>query len=65
MTNGFGAMTNYAAQIPPHDRWAIAAYVRALQLSQHAVLAGLPARTQQLVRAQEAPPAAPAAEHRP
>lgn len=36
MTNGFGAMPDYAAQIPPADRWAIAAYIRALQLSQHA-----------------------------
>ena len=36
MTNGFGAMPDYKAQIAPRDRWAIAAYVRALQLSQHA-----------------------------
>ncbi len=36
MTNGFGAMSDYSAQIAPHDRWAIAAYIRALQLSQHA-----------------------------
>ena len=36
MTNGFGAMPDYRAQITPRDRWAIAAYVRALQLSQHA-----------------------------
>lgn len=36
MTNGFGAMPDYAAQISPHDRWAIAGYVRALQLSQRA-----------------------------
>ncbi len=36
MTNGFGAMPDYAAQVDPHDRWAIAAYIRALQLSQHA-----------------------------
>ena len=34
ITNGFGAMPDYAAQIPPRDRWAIVAYVRALQLSQ-------------------------------
>ena len=33
MTNGFGAMPDYRAQIAPRDRWAIAAYVRALQLS--------------------------------
>ena len=36
ITNGFGAMPDYAAQIPVEDRWAIVAYVRALQLSQHA-----------------------------
>jgi mono/diheme cytochrome c family protein len=36
ITNGFGAMPDYRAQIPPADRWAIVAYVRALQLSQHA-----------------------------
>lgn len=35
MTNGFGAMPDYRAQIAPRDRWAIAAYVRALQLSQY------------------------------
>lgn len=33
ITNGWGAMPSYAAQIPPGDRWAIVAYVRALQLS--------------------------------
>ncbi len=34
ITNGWGAMPSYAPQIPPHDRWAIIAYIRALQLSQ-------------------------------
>ena len=38
MTNGFGVMPSYAAQIPVDDRWAIVAYIRALQLSQHASL---------------------------
>ena len=33
-TNGFGIMPNYADQVPPADRWAIAAYIRALQVSQ-------------------------------
>ena len=42
MTNGFGAMMDYAVQVTPHDRWAIAAYVRALQLSQHATLDDVP-----------------------
>jgi mono/diheme cytochrome c family protein len=41
ITNGFGAMPDYRAQIAPRDRWAIAAYVRALQLSQHASAAEL------------------------
>ena len=43
MTNGFGAMPDYAAQILVTDRWAIAAYVRALQLSAHATLEDVPA----------------------
>ena len=36
MSNGLGAMPDYTAQVKPADRWAIAAYIRALQLSQHA-----------------------------
>jgi len=43
MTNGFGAMPDYASQIPPRDRWCIVAYVRALQLSQNATMADVPA----------------------
>ena len=35
ITNGYGAMYNYSAQIAPRDRWAIAAYIRALQYSQY------------------------------
>ena len=46
MTNGFGAMPDYSEQIAPADRWAIAAYIRALQLSQDATTADLPAGTQ-------------------
>lgn len=42
ITNGFGAMPDYAAQIEPADRWAIVAYVRALQLSQNTHLAEVP-----------------------
>ena len=42
IANGFGAMPDYAAQIPVRDRWAIAAYMRALQLSQNASAAQLP-----------------------
>jgi mono/diheme cytochrome c family protein len=41
ITNGFGAMPDYAAQIPVRDRWAITAYMRALQLSQYATVAQL------------------------
>jgi mono/diheme cytochrome c family protein len=41
IANGFGAMPDYAAQIPVRDRWAIAAYIRALQLSQNANVAVL------------------------
>ncbi|MGH7831974.1 MAG: c-type cytochrome [Candidatus Binatia bacterium] len=43
ITSGIGAMPSYAAQIPPRDRWAIVAYVRALQLSQQAGLGDVPA----------------------
>ena len=42
ITRGYGAMPRYAPQVPPADRWRIVAYVRALQLSQHAVLGDLP-----------------------
>jgi mono/diheme cytochrome c family protein len=42
ITNGFGAMYGYSAQIPPRDRWAIIAYVRALQLSRNAKVSELP-----------------------
>jgi len=42
MTNGFGAMPDYSSQIQPSDRWAIVAYIRALQLSQNATKAEVP-----------------------
>jgi hypothetical protein len=42
MTNGFGAMPDYKVQIAPRDRWAIVAYIRALQLSQHAAASDVP-----------------------
>jgi mono/diheme cytochrome c family protein len=42
ITNGFGSMPDYAAQIAPPDRWAIVAYTRALQLSQAATAADVP-----------------------
>ena len=43
ITEGFGIMPDYASQIPPQDRWNIVAYVRALQLSQNATMADVPA----------------------
>jgi mono/diheme cytochrome c family protein len=42
MTRGFGTMPDYATQISAADRWAVAAYIRALQLSQQARLADVP-----------------------
>lgn len=41
ITHGFGSMPDYQEQVPPRDRWAIAAYIRALQLSQHTRIADL------------------------
>jgi mono/diheme cytochrome c family protein len=46
ISNGFGAMPDYAAQVSPRDRWAIIAYIRVLQLSQNALLADVPASEQ-------------------
>jgi len=61
VTNGFGAMSDYSAQVPPPDRWAIAAYVRALQYSQYAPAADVPADKHHELDASLA--AAPAPEH--
>jgi mono/diheme cytochrome c family protein len=47
ITNGFGAMPDYAAQVPVPDRWAIVAYVKALQLSQHASVNDVPPELRQ------------------
>jgi len=47
MTNGFGAMYSYSERITPADRWAIVAYIRALQLSRYAKVADLPAEVRQ------------------
>ncbi len=46
MTNGFGAMPSYANRITPKDRWLIAAYIQALQLSQNATLDDVPTAEQ-------------------
>ena len=50
ISNGFGAMPDYAAQINAEDRWAIVAYVRALQLSEHATVADVPADQREKLR---------------
>ncbi len=42
ISNGYGAMYSYASRVPPRDRWAIVAYIRALQLSRHASLDDVP-----------------------
>ena len=42
MTQGYGIMYSYAERVKPQDRWAIAAYIRALQLSHNTKLAELP-----------------------
>jgi mono/diheme cytochrome c family protein len=60
VTNGFGAMQGYAEQIPVRDRWLIVAYVRALQLSQHATMAEVPADRQGSLDAAPAAAGAPA-----
>ncbi len=46
MTHGYGAMPDYSAQLTPEDRWAVAAYIRALQLSQAATAADVPSGAQ-------------------
>jgi len=59
ITNGYGVMSSYADRVAPEDRWAIVAYIRALQLSQHAELARLPQPLQaELAAALPANPAA-------
>ena len=64
ITNGFGAMQGYAEQIPPRDRWLIAAYVRALQLSRQGATTDMPAdMLEELRKSGEASPVKkPAAE---
>lgn len=65
ITKGFGTMPNYAQQVPPADRWAIAAYIRALQLSQHASVTDVPEadRPQLDAPARPAPGTAPSGHH--
>ena len=61
ITNGFGAMPDYAVEVRAADRWAIAAYIRALQLSPHAQAADLPAEGRAALAAQSTAPAQPTA----
>ena len=61
MTNGFGAMPDYRMQLSARDRWAVVAYVRALQLSQHAAASDVPGGDP--TKAQPAPPQPGAVKH--
>lgn len=60
-TNGFGQMLGYSAQIPPRDRWAIIAYIRALQLSRNAKIADLPAELREKLNQGNSPGTKPEA----
>ena len=60
MTNGFGAMPDYRAQVPVEDRWRIAAYIRALQLSHAATTADVPPDELTKLNTAAAPGQAPA-----
>ena len=51
MSDGYGAMPAYGHLVPLHDRWAITAYIRALQLSQYVPVAALPADVRQQLEA--------------
>ena len=60
MTSGFGAMQDYSAQVPVADRWAIAAYIRALQFSRRGTVNDVPAdRREELDRSPVTPPPPP------
>ncbi len=65
ITNGFGQMLGYSAQIPPRDRWAIIAYIRALQLSRNAKIADLPAELREKLNPSGASGAKPGGEPKP
>jgi cytochrome c5 len=64
VTNGFGAMYGYSAQISPRDRWAIIAYLRALQLSRNAKVADLPPELREKLNQSGSTGAAPSAEQK-
>lgn len=50
---GWGVMPSYSAQLPPHDAWAVVAFVRALQLSQHATIDQAPPDVRRQLQAQQ------------
>jgi hypothetical protein len=61
MTNGFGAMPSYASRIEPADRWAIVAYIRALQFSHNARINDVPSEERpNLIVSSESPSDKPA-----
>jgi hypothetical protein len=62
MTNGYGVMSSYASQVPAEDRWAIAAYIRALQVSQNVMVATLSAADRAGLEQALHPPAPAASE---
>ena len=51
ISNGFGTMYSYGSRIAPEDRWAVVAYLRVLQLSQHATLDDVPAHIREQLEA--------------
>jgi len=57
MTNGFGAMQDYSAQLRPEDRWAVAAYIRVLQFSRHAPASALTGADRQRIETGPSPAA--------
>ena len=63
MTAGFGAMPDYADKLSPADRWAVVAYVRALQLSQNSTVADVPAARRGELTGAATIPSAPEAHH--
>jgi len=62
MTNGFGAMPPYRTMIPSRDRWAIVAYIRALQMSQSATISDVPAEQRASFSGGQAPSPVPTGE---
>lgn len=55
ITNGFGAMPSYASRVAPDDRWRIAAYIRALQMSESATINDVPADQRQTLQVEPPP----------